>query len=130
MLAVWQSLIERRGTAPEGENLRAGEFQAGCHVRPYHSSAARTWLHLAGAILLICELSSQSHTICRKLCSIVRRSHRRTACVSRAPDGRAFPTEMAFYRIRDRKMAGRQASRLHAVLGVVVLMSCYEFRVR
>jgi hypothetical protein len=55
---------------------------------------------------------------------------RPTACVSRALDGQAFPTEMAFYRIRDRKIAGRQASRLHAVLRAVLLMSCYEFRVR
>jgi hypothetical protein len=31
-LAAWQALIERRGTAPEGKNLRAGEFQASCHL--------------------------------------------------------------------------------------------------
>src|SRR5688572_5784776 len=61
--AARQPLIERCGTAPEGENLRTGEFQVSCHLRPCHISPARTWIRFAGEISFLFELSIKSHHI-------------------------------------------------------------------
>ena len=52
--AVREPLIERRRMAPEGENLRTGEFQSDCHVRPCHSFAAVMNCLICAACSIVC----------------------------------------------------------------------------